>query len=223
MPIPSAAPERLQATLSVNESLPERRPLRLMDLFAGCGGMTRGFVDAGGYVPVFAVELDADAAETYRQNFGDHIDQRRIEDVREFPQVDVVVGGPPCQGFSPLNRDGVGLERRSLWRHYLRALDESGARGFVMENVPQLLGSPEYESFRAAAEDRGFRVRGRVLLAADYGVSQLRRRAIVLGVRGEEPVWPQPTHAQPGTLGDLPAWRTFRDAVEHAATPVRRA
>jgi DNA (cytosine-5)-methyltransferase 1 len=52
-----------------------------------------------------------------------------------------------------------------------------------------------------------------VLLAADYGVSQLRRRAIVLGVRGEEPVWPQPTHTRPGVLDDLPPWPTFRDAV----------
>jgi DNA (cytosine-5)-methyltransferase 1 len=51
----------------------------------------------------------------------------------------VVIGGPPCQGFSPLNRDGVGLERRALWREYLRALDESAPPAFVMENVPELL------------------------------------------------------------------------------------
>src|SRR4051812_9524173 len=77
--------------------------LRLMDLFAGCGGMTRGFVDGGGFRPVYAVELDADAATTYRLNFGDHVVEAPIEDVDDFPEVDVVVGGPPCQGFSPLN------------------------------------------------------------------------------------------------------------------------
>jgi DNA (cytosine-5)-methyltransferase 1 len=88
-----------------------------------------------------------------------------------------------------------------------------------MENVPQLLSSPEYESFRAAADGRGFRVKGRVLLAADYGVAQLRRRAIVLGVRGEDPVWPQPTHADPAAIFDgRPPWPTFRDAV---STPPR--
>src|SRR4051794_37634560 len=83
--------------------------LTLMDLFAGCGGMTRGFVDSGVFEPVFAVEFDADAAETYRRNFGDHVVAAPIESVGAFPAVDVVIGGPPCQGFSPLNREGVGL------------------------------------------------------------------------------------------------------------------
>src|SRR5262245_48014035 len=120
--------------------------LRLMDLFAGCGGMTRGFVDTGRYEPIFAVEMDADAAETYAANFGaGHVVADRIESVETFPKVDVVIGGPPCQGFSLLNREGVGLERRALWREYLRALRESEAEAFVMENVPQLIGSAEYD------------------------------------------------------------------------------
>src|SRR5262245_14654354 len=130
-----------------------------MDLFAGCGGMTRGFVDTGRYEPVFAVEMDDHAATTYGENFGhEHILAKRIEEVDRFPEADVVIGGPPCQGFSPLNREGVGLERRALWREYLRALRESGAEAFVMENVPQLLSSAEYRSFTSAAEgELGFR------------------------------------------------------------------
>src|SRR4051812_45723366 len=87
---------------------------RLIDLFAGCGGMTRGFVDSGRFVPSFAVEIDPDAAETYGLNFGaEHIHPGKIEDVEHFPNADVVIGGPPCQGFSPLNRAGIGLERRA--------------------------------------------------------------------------------------------------------------
>src|SRR3954467_6798636 len=139
----------------------------LMDLFAGCGGMTRGFVDSGRFKPTFAVEMDLDAAETYRRNFGDHMTAERIEKLAAWPSGDVVIGGPPCQGFSPLNRDGVGLERRALWREYLRALDEAAADAFVMENVPELLASQEYRDFRCAAEARGFAVRGEVLNAAD--------------------------------------------------------
>lgn len=189
---------------------------RLIDLFAGCGGMTRGFVDSGRFVPVFAVEMDRDAAETYGINFGaDHIHAGRIEDVADFPQADVVIGGPPCQGFSPLNRDGVGPERRALWREYLRALDEAAPSAFVMENVPQLLVASEYQEFRKAAEFRGFRVEGGVLNAADYGVPQRRRRAIVIGSRLGTPPWPTQTHSSPDMpkLGTAP-WRTFRDAVE---------
>ena len=193
---------------------------RLIDLFAGCGGMTRGFVDTGLFVPVFAVEMDADAAATYAANFGDHVYAGRIEEVERFPSADVVIGGPPCQGFSPLNRGGVGLERRALWREYLRALDEAGPSMFVMENVPELLASQEYADFAEAAEERGFRVEGQVLNAADFGVPQRRRRAIVVGSRSGAPRWPTPTHSSPNapTLGTEP-WRTFRDAV--AGLPLR--
>ena len=69
----------------------------LMDLFAGCGGMTRGFVDTGRFEPVFAVEMDESAAATYGTNFGhEHVDPRKIEDVEKFPRADIVIGGPPC-------------------------------------------------------------------------------------------------------------------------------
>jgi DNA (cytosine-5)-methyltransferase 1 len=187
----------------------------LIDLFAGCGGMTRGFTDTGRFKPIFAVEMDSDAAATYAANFGaEHTFVGRIEEVTTFPAADVVIGGPPCQGFSPLNRAGVGFERRALWREYLRALDEVQPRAFVMENVPELLIAPEYRSFRAAAEQRGFSVNGQVLNAADYGVPQRRRRAIVVGLRDRTPCLPKTTHAAPEALalGREP-WRTFRDAV----------
>jgi DNA (cytosine-5)-methyltransferase 1 len=190
---------------------------RLVDLFAGCGGMTRGFVDTDRYEPMFAVEMDPDAASTYVANFGNaHMVVARIEDVRRFPRADVVIGGPPCQPFSPLNRKGVGFERRDLWRHYLRALEESCAQAFVMENVPELLRSVEYEEFRTAAEDRlGFRVEARILNAADYGVSQRRRRAIVIGLRKDSVTWPKQTHYDSAMVPlDGKPWATFREAVE---------
>jgi DNA (cytosine-5)-methyltransferase 1 len=195
----------------------------MIDLFAGCGGMTRGFVDSGRFEPILAVEIDPSAAATYAANFvpdgvaaDQHVTTERIEDVGAFPIVDVVIGGPPCQGFSPLNRDRVGLERRALWREYLRALRESGARAFVMENVPELLRSGEYASFKALAEqDLGFAVEGRVLNAADYGVPQRRRRAIVIGMRSGHVAWPEPTHhdPEPGLPINGEPWRTFADAV----------
>src|SRR4051812_16113464 len=170
-----------------------------MDLFAGCGGMTRGFVDTGRFEPVFAVEMDDAAAATYAANFGaEHVVAAKIETVDRFPRADVVIGGPPCQGFSLLNRDGVGLERRALWREDLRALGEAEPAAFVMENVPQLLRSAEYLAFRQAAEhDLGYVVDGRILNAADYGVPQRRRRAIVLGVRDGAVPWPRQTHFDP--------------------------
>ena len=93
-----------------------------------------------------------------------------IEDVETFPTADVVIGGPPCQSFSALNRNLVGFERRGLWRHYLRALEQSGARGFVMENVPDLLRSEEYAEFKKRAEKLRYTADSKILNAADYGV-----------------------------------------------------
>lgn len=181
--------------------------LTLVDLFAGCGGMTRGFEDSGMFRSVFAVEFDRDAAATYAANFGDHVACGPIEDVASFPAADVVIGGPPCQGFSPLNREAVGFERRGLWREYLRALEAIRPRAFVMENVPELLRSAEYVEFERRARGLGFEVEAEVLNAADFGVPQRRRRAIVIGTRSGTVPWPEPTHAEG-------AWVTFREAVD---------
>lgn len=193
---------------------PEMKSYTLMDLFAGCGGMTLGFEASGRFRSVFSVEWEQPAAETYCRNFGDHVVAGAIEDVERFPAADVVIGGPPCQGFSPLNMLGVGLERRSLWREYLRALNDAGASLFVMENVPELLRSAEFQAFAGAARRLGFAVEGRVLNAADFGVPQRRRRAFVIGSRIGAPRWPEPDHFPPHAvpLGGT-AWRTFRDAV----------
>ncbi|HXF30219.1 MAG TPA: DNA cytosine methyltransferase [Solirubrobacterales bacterium] len=208
--------------------------LTLVDLFSGCGGMTRGFEDSGAFRSIFAVEFDRDAAATYAENFGDHVACGRIEDVAAFPRADVVIGGPPCQGFSPLNRAAAGFERRGLWREYLRALEAVEPQAFVMENVPELLRSAEYAEFRRRAEALGFQVEAEILNAADFGVPQRRRRAIVLGVRAGAAAWPRPTHADPSQPNPLSfvahratkdrgpvtgsprlaPWVTFREAVE---------
>jgi DNA (cytosine-5)-methyltransferase 1 len=187
----------------------------LIDLFAGCGGMTRGFVDSGRFMQLLAVEFDHDAAETYRRNFGDHVAEAPIEDVAKFPKADVVIGGPPCQGFSPLNRGAVGFERRGLWLEYLRALEQAEPRAFVMENVPELLRSAEYAEFKRRVELLGYVVDQDILNAADFGVPQRRRRAIAIGVRDGEVPWAAPTHVDPQShpSSELEPWVTFRQAV----------
>lgn len=192
----------------------------MIDLFAGCGGMTLGFHETGRFASIQAVETDPDAAETYELNFGPIIVRHDddlpapIEHIEGFPAVDVVIGGPPCQGFSRLNR-GVGLERRGLWQQYRRALEQADPAAFVMENVPELLRSAEYAEFKIeAANVLGFTVQERILNAADFGVPQRRRRAIVIGTRLGEVPWPEQTHYACESLpqGRSP-WQTFRDAV----------
>lgn len=185
-----------------------------MDLFAGCGGLTLGLESTGCFESVFAVEADERAAETYSLNFPDcQVEVDLIQNVRRrVPRVDVVVGGPPCQGFSALNRNRVGLERRRLWRDYLDVLKISRAHTFVMENVPELLTSAEFAAFKAQVEPE-FKLFYEVLNAADFGVPQRRRRAIVIGMRAEMPFAPRPTHGAQLATGELQPWRTFRQAT----------
>jgi DNA (cytosine-5)-methyltransferase 1 len=153
-----------------------------IDLFAGAGGMTQGFVEAGGR-PVFAVECDKAAARTYRGNFGPHIFAGDIANVSTFPQADVIIGGPPCQGFSQLGSRNPDDPRNYLWEQYLRAVSSVMPAAFVMENVPQLLRSGHFESFRQAVEDLGYQVQTGVLDASLFGVPQKRKRAFAIGCR----------------------------------------
>jgi len=188
-----------------------------IDLFAGCGGLALGFVQEG-FRPVAAVEWDADAAETYRTNVDRHIETLDIADVRGLPKATILAGGPPCQGFSLLGGRDAHDPRNRLWREYVRVLDETNADVFVMENVPQLLNSAQFRLLRAEVIRSGFRVVAEVLNAADYGVPQMRRRAIVLGSRLGEPFFPERTH---GPLSATPQpYRTVRQAwTEPPALP----
>src|SRR5687768_5994764 len=89
--------------------------IRTLDLFSGAGGLTLGFELAGlGFKPVQAVEIDDAAAETYARNFKCDVWNGPIEDLKQFEDADVVIGGPPCQGFSPLGRDRDDASRAKL-------------------------------------------------------------------------------------------------------------
>ena len=193
------------------------RKLRVIDLFAGCGGLSAGFEASGRYVPVAAVESDLQAAATYAQNFGDHV---FVGDIAEWadgsmPAADVVVGGPPCQGFSALGRRDPNDPRNKLWRHYVDVLSRVRPAFFVIENVPQFLRSGEFTSLQGETRSGGmlarYRLESFVLNAADYGAPQARKRAVVIGRRSElSPIGPPPRSTR-RVLGDaFPAWLEAR-------------
>ncbi|MDE3819748.1 DNA cytosine methyltransferase [Sinorhizobium meliloti] len=198
---------------------------RIADLFAGAGGMTLGFTDerfGGGFVPVFGLDNDAAAVRTHRANFDGQSMCANIEEwiaQGDVPAVDVVVGGPPCQGFSLLNKSRTGDQRRALWEPYLETVKASGAKVFVMENVAELFRSPELSAIRAKADELGFSTVAGVLNTANFGAPQTRKRTIVIGWnRSEIPFGvelPEPTHIEPSLRGssNLPVWRTVRDAI----------
>lgn len=212
--------------------------LRLIDLFCGAGGMSLGFSRHFGrnFESVWANDFNAPAAATYRANFGDHCITGDIVEILEnpktrIPKADVVIGGSPCQGFSLLNKNREGDPRKQLWRPFLEVVRRCGAKVFVIENVPQILGSFEHGEIVGAAEKMGFTVRHAKLLAADYGVSQVRSRAFIIGCSFGDPGGcfpPQRTHYNPKN-GDSPSnnsfvpnaspWRTVRHAIGDLLPP----
>lgn len=192
------------------------RVLTLIDLFAGAGGFTLGFVQAG-FQPIFSVEINKDAALTYTTNFGPHCTTDDINDVTGFPFADAIIGGPPCQGFSNLGAHVPNDPRNQLWRHFIRAVRQVRPKVFVVENVPPLLNSAEGAEMIREAKDLGYEVGAKILNAADYGAPQRRKRAIIIGNRAGIPLFPEPTHVDPKkkdlTTQHLCNWVTVRQAI----------
>jgi DNA (cytosine-5)-methyltransferase 1 len=226
------------------ELLKDSRRYHLIDLFSGAGGMSLGFSETFGqpFQSVWANDFNRFCVDTYNENFGPHCIVGDIVDILdkgkiEIPKADVVIGGPPCQGFSLLNKNRENDPRKKLWRPYLEVVDRCGASVFVMENVPYLLGTLEHEEIVAEAESLGFKVWQDKLIAADYGVPQTRTRAFIIGCKFADPSVlfpPRKTHFNPNDNGGnqltipfnreeyLPSpavWKTVRDAIGDLPRP----
>ena len=189
----------------------------MIDLFAGCGGMTAGFA-AEGYLSRLAVEWDSAAAATFAANFGDHIFCGDIAKLDEslIPEVDVVIGGPPCQGFSNLGNRVATDPRNKLWQQYVRVVHAARPKVFVIENVDRFLTSGEFGLLQAMVDGgplKEYEIRFGVLNAADFGVPQRRRRTIVIGSRVGAIELPKATYSKDGASA-LPRWTTVRQAFD---------
>jgi DNA (cytosine-5)-methyltransferase 1 len=165
--------------------------------------MTEGFHAAGGFRTVRAVEMEPTAAATYAATFGNIVDMmpisRWLADAL-VPSVHIVIGGPPCQGFSTLGKQDAEDERNSLWRDYAQAIVRAKPRYFVLENVAAFIRSPQLAALRSATEKAGmlaeYSFEAAILNAADYGAAQARRRTILIGHHRDLPApgLPAATH-----------------------------
>lgn len=165
--------------------------IRVTDLFSGAGGLSKGLASASpAFEMVQAVEMDIDAALSYKANFKDaDVVRAPIEKWLESGRAadcDVIVGGPPCQGFSPLGKRLVDDEKNGLWRVYAKVVNQSSPRYFVMENVPQFVSSPQKDVFLGELNDgmlHDYVASIHQVNSVDYGSPQIRKRMIILGSR----------------------------------------
>jgi len=200
--------------------------MSVISLFSGAGGLDLGFKHAG-FELLWANDFDKDAVETYKANIGSECVLGDISTISSdlIPDSDVIIGGFPCQGFSMANTKRHVLdERNSLYLQYIRILKEKQPKIFVAENVKGILSLGKGEVIKGIVEDfsnSGYRVKYKLLNAADFGVPQTRMRVFIVGVRNDLNVdfeFPERTHSKNGSDGYLP-WVTVKEALSHLPDP----
>ena len=200
--------------------------MKIISLFCGCGGMDLGLVKAGHKI-IYANDIDKDSIDTYKKYFikkfkisPSHIHLKDIkkEKINNLPNVDVVVGGFPCQGFSIANifrKNKRKMERKNneLYLEMIRIIKGKKPKYFIAENVPGILSLGGYRNDQKKKEKKGlifesilidfqkigYKVKWQILNAADFGVPQSRKRVLILGTRKDikkELTHPQPTHSR---------------------------
>ena len=160
-----------------------------ISLFSGAGGMDLGFIRAG-FEILWAIDIDKYACETYRTNIGKHIICNSVHsiDPDSLPECDVIVGGPPCQGFSVAGKMDPNDPRSQLIWEYHKIVKAKRPPFFVMENVAALGKLERFRNIREALcleyKKIGYNVQYKILNSKDYGVPQKRERFILIGTLG---------------------------------------
>ena len=206
-----------------------------VDLFSGAGGLSRGFYDAG-YDVVLGVDFDEAALKTFRENHGnaeamklDLFNHDNINVIVDFLQerdikLDVLVGGPPCQGFSIAGPRDMNDKRNSLYLAMVELADRIKPQAVVLENVPGMLQTNGGIGARRIVEDFkkiGYVMIPKLLYAPDYGIPQMRKRVFFVGLRDRKTKFefPEPVVDKEHyvtceeAIGDLPSLQTEKGEI----------
>lgn len=211
------------------------RKYTFIDLFAGCGGLSLGF-EMAGFTSILAVDNWTDALTTYAYNRKNArtlcgnlatIDPYKIKEEYSISDVDVIIGGPPCQGFSVAGKRIIDDERNKLYKSFVGFVDCFHPYAFVMENVPNILSIGNgmvRDSIIKDFENLGYKVSVQVVNASDYGVPQNRRRAVFVGLaNGKEFEFPKSYTMEKVTsfdaLSDLPEG-SLTDGAPYPSEPI---
>jgi DNA (cytosine-5)-methyltransferase 1 len=212
---------------------------RVLDLFCGIGGLSLGLARAG-LEPIGGVDNWQDAANTFEHNHAGvkchvaDVSQLQVSDLVQFfdvapSSIDVMAGGPPCQGFSTVGKRNMHDPRNRLWTHYLELVAQIRPAYVLIENVEGLVVMDRgnvCEQIVANFGRIGYRAHWKLLRSADFGVPQLRKRVIFMASLDGlvEPVFPRPTVADHVTvveaIGDLPELGAGEISTEYDSAPV---
>lgn len=174
------------------------KKLKVIDLFCGCGGLSRGF-ELAGFEIAGGIDFNQDAIHTFNKNFKNakglccDLSQMSEEEIRntfgDLSEIDVIIGGPPCQGFSAANRNKVNDDpRNKLFFEFVKFVDMAKPKAVVIENVRGIISENNgyaKEQIYKIFEERGYRVNNKVLDASDFGVPQKRMRNFFVMLRDE--------------------------------------
>lgn len=204
----------------------------VIDLFCGAGGISKGF-EMADFEIIGGIDFDKKSMETFKKNHPESVsfcdDIKKIT-ARYFLKltgretVDVIVGGPPCQGFSMAGRRDPMDPRNSLFIEFLRFVRELKPRWFVMENVPGILTSKTSENvfvkdiIESEFRKIGYSIKHQKLNSADYGVPQRRKRVIFIGTKtGIHITYPKPTHSNKHQIDagnrKIPSWVPVKNVL----------
>ncbi len=153
-----------------------------IDLFSGAGLFSAGMIRAG-FDPVFALELAPEAVSSYRRNVADCIERGSVSNLVRIPRADVVIAGPPCQGFSTLGRRDPSDTRNKLSLGLLPWVKAAHPQIVIVENVPPFITSVQWARLKRGLERMGFAVSVWELEASQFGTPQRRRRAFTVASR----------------------------------------
>lgn len=186
--------------------------LKVISLFSGSGGLDLGFLATDKFEIIFANDFNQAACETYRKNIGNHIIYDDIAKLKKIPNADVIIGGPPCQGFSLANPSRSFEDpRNQLFKEYARIITEVKPKLFLMENVSGMAtmnNGKVFEIIKTELSNCGYKLYHKLLNSKDFGVPQSRNRMIIIGIRNDiesDFQFPQPTHNENNykTVGDV--------------------
>ena len=175
----------------------------IIDLFCGCGGLSKGF-EMAGFKPVLAIDFWKDAIETYNYNNKDNVaicddiskvSNGFLNDFKRKHNIVGIIGGPPCQGYSTVGKRDVNDDRNYLYKEYCRIVEQIQPSFFVLENVKGLLTLDKgafKEDIIKRFSSLGYDVEYKLLNAADYGVPQNRNRVFFIGIQNKKFIFPEP-------------------------------